>query len=173
MPVLPDYLAPGLRIVFCGTAAATTSAARGHYYSDPRNEFWLLLKESGLTPKRLAPEEDARVLDFGIGLTDLAKHTAASSDAGLGGHYAIPGFVAKIERVAPRWLAFHGKAAAKAVSRARGHGSAVALGPQSWTVGTSSVFVVPSASGSNRNPKRLEGRASRADWFCDLAALAV
>lgn len=172
MAVLPDYLAPGLRVVFCGTAVSTTSAARGHYYAGPGNEFWPLLHESGLTPVRLTPDDDGRIPEFGLGLTDLAKKIAASTDAGLGSHYDIEGFVAKIDRFAPRWLAFHGKAAGRAASKALGHGSSVSLGEQPWSVGSSSVFVLPSASAANRDPKRLEGRGSRVDWFRDLAAVA-
>jgi TDG/mug DNA glycosylase family protein len=67
MTVLPDYLAPGLRVVFCGTAVSATSAARGHYYAGPGNEFWPLLHQSGLTPVLLTPDDDAHVLDFGLG----------------------------------------------------------------------------------------------------------
>jgi double-stranded uracil-DNA glycosylase len=170
MTVLPDYLQSGLRIVFCGTAVSTASAARGHYYGGPGNEFWSFLHDSGLTPVLLSPEEDARVLEFGLGLTDLAKKTAASSDAGLAPHYDIDGFVEKIERFAPNWLAFHGKTAARAATKALGQGSAVALGKQSWTLGQTSVFVVPSASAANRDPEHLEGRSSRVEWFRELAA---
>lgn len=172
MSVLPDYLASDLRIVFCGTAVGTTSAKRGHYYAHPANEFWQLLYDAELTSVRLQPDEDARVLEFGLGLTDLAKKTAASSDAGLDSHYDIADFVQRIERFEPQWVAFHGKTAAKAVSRWLGHGSKLSLGQQPWIVASSSVFVVPSASGANRDPKRLEGRASRADWFRDLALTA-
>jgi G:T/U-mismatch repair DNA glycosylase len=67
--ILPDYLTPGLRVVFCGTAVSTASAARGHYYAGPGNEFWPLLHEAGLTPVLLTPDEDARVLEFALGLT--------------------------------------------------------------------------------------------------------
>jgi TDG/mug DNA glycosylase family protein len=169
--VLPDYLAPDLRIVFCGTAAGEASAKRGHYYAGPGNEFWPLLYESGLLSEPLTPQQDSRALDFAFGLTDVAKNIAASSDAGLAPHYDTDGFVAKIETYAPEWVAFHGKEAAKVVSRALGHGRNVALGLQAWMVATSQVFVLPSASGSNRNPNRLEGRASRVDWFRELAAI--
>jgi TDG/mug DNA glycosylase family protein len=126
--VLPDYLAPDLRVVFCGTAVATESARRGHYYAGPGNEFWRLLYESGLTAERLSPDHDRRVLDFGVGLTDLAKHIAQSHDRGL--IYDLPAFTAKIEAFHPAWVAFHGKEAAKAASRALGHGNSISLGHQ-------------------------------------------
>ena len=58
-PVLPDLVRPGLRIVFCGTAAGTVSAARGAYYAHPQNKFWSALCAVGLTPRLLRPEEFA------------------------------------------------------------------------------------------------------------------
>jgi TDG/mug DNA glycosylase family protein len=169
--ILPDYLAPGLRVVFCGTAVGEASAKRGHYYAGPGNEFWPLLYESGLLSEHLTPDEDVRILEFGIGLTDLAKKITASSDAGLAGQYDVEGFVTKIERYAPAWVAFHGKTAAGVASRTLGYGRELALGQQAWTIGRSLVFVVPSASGANRDPRRLEGRATRVDWFRELEVL--
>jgi double-stranded uracil-DNA glycosylase len=130
------------------------------------------LYESGLLSKPLKPEEDARAVECGLGFTDLAKTVAASSDAGLATHFDVPGFVRKMTRYAPVWIAFHGKEAARVVSRALGHGGTVALGQQPWALAKSNVFVLPSASASNRDPKRLEGRASRVEWFRALADLA-
>ena len=55
--VLPDLIKPGLKIVFCGTAAGNVSAARGAYYAHPQNRFWSALHAFGLTPRKLEPEE--------------------------------------------------------------------------------------------------------------------
>lgn len=165
--ILPDYLAPGLRVVICGTAAGETSGERGHYYAGPGNEFWKLLFESGLS-EPLRPEEDSLITESGIGLTDLAKRVAASSDAGLRGRYDVDGFIRKIEHFKPQWVAFHGKEAAKVVSRALREGPHVSLGRQKWGVAGRPVFVVPSASASNRDPRHLEGKASRLEWFVEL-----
>ena len=53
MSVLPDVLAPGLRIVFCGTAVGVTSAQLGAYYARPGNKrrlaFSLRLRLTSLT----------------------------------------------------------------------------------------------------------------------------
>lgn len=73
MPVLPDVLAAGLDIVFCGTGAGARSAAVGAYYAKPGNRFWPTLHTVGLTPRQLAPADYAEVLRYGIGLTDVAK----------------------------------------------------------------------------------------------------
>jgi TDG/mug DNA glycosylase family protein len=168
---LPDYLAPDLRVVFCGTAAGTTSASLGHYYAGNGNLFWTYLYRARITAEPLFPSSDRRVLEFGVGLTDLAKKVAASSDRGLRQHYDVPSFIAKIERYQPLWVAFHGKEAANVVSRALGHGGAVAFGTQKWTVANAQTFVLPSASGANRDPSRLEGKADRIEWFKELARL--
>jgi TDG/mug DNA glycosylase family protein len=105
-----------------------------------------------------------------VGLTDLAKKVAASSDRGLHSHYSVDAFVAKIERYRPNWVAFHGKEAAQAVSRALGSGGGVPLGEQMWSVAATPVFVLPSASGANRDASRLEGKTDRVEWFKELAA---
>jgi double-stranded uracil-DNA glycosylase len=171
MTVLPDHLDHGLRVVFCGTAVGTTSAARRHYYSGPGNEFWQYLYAAGLTPRQLAPTDDDTITSYGVGLTDLAKNVAASSDRGLRKKYDLASFFEKIELYAPAIVAFHGKEAARAVSRAAGHGDAVSLGLQPWRIASSRVFVVPSASGANRDVSRLEGKPSRVAWFIALREL--
>lgn len=167
--VLPDYLRPDLDVIVCGTAVGTTSARRGHYYAGPGNEFWQLLHQGRLTSEELTPEEDRRVLDFGIGLTDLAKRVVASSDRHLDGEFDVAGFVARIEAYRPHVIAFHGKKAAAAVSRYLRQGRRVHLGLQRWQIGDSRVFVLPSASGANRDVSRLEGKSSRVDWYRELS----
>ena len=74
--MLPDHITDDLAILFCGTAAGRTSAARGHYYAGPGNRFWALLAATGLTPRKLHPDEDHLLPAMGIGLTDLAKDVA-------------------------------------------------------------------------------------------------
>ena len=142
----------------------------GHTYAGPGNLFWTSLYRAGITPEPLFPSTDHRVLEFGVGLTDLAKRVAASSDRGLRPHYDVEGFLGKLERYRPLWVAFHGKEAAKAVSRALGRGDYVTLGEQTWLVGGARAFVVPSASGANRDASRLEGKVDRVEWFKELAS---
>jgi TDG/mug DNA glycosylase family protein len=162
---LPDYLAPGLDLVICGTAAGTRSAAVGGYYAGTGNEFWGTLHQSGLIPVPLGPSLSHRVLEFGIGLTDLLKARAQSHDQGLKGSYDVERFVGSMERYAPTWIAFHGMEAGKVVSGHLGHGRAVSLGTQGWLVGVSRVFVLPSMSGANR------GTPDRERWFVELGEL--
>src|ERR1700683_2528731 len=74
--VLPDLLKPGLRIVFCGPAAGHVSAARGAYYAHPQNRLWWALHTFGLTPRKLTPDEYPELSQWGLGLTDIAKHVS-------------------------------------------------------------------------------------------------
>jgi TDG/mug DNA glycosylase family protein len=76
--VLQDLLRQGLKAVFCGTQAGSQSARRGAYYAGRGNRFWPTLHDVGLTSVRLAPEQYARLLDCGIGLTDVAKKTSGA-----------------------------------------------------------------------------------------------
>lgn len=98
--MLPDYLGPDLRVVFVGTAVATASATRGHYYAGPGNRFWELLWEAGLTGERiLSPADDESILQYGVGLTDLVKTRAASSDSLLRREdYDVGGLLTRLSR---------------------------------------------------------------------------
>jgi TDG/mug DNA glycosylase family protein len=171
MDVLPDFLATGLRVVFCGTAVAERSAEVRGYYAGRGNDFWGTLFEVELIPEPLGPHLSHRVLDFGIGLTDLAKSVAASSNRHLSAEYDVAGFVAKMEHFRPKWVAFHGIDAARPVGRMAAEHRDIVLGEQDWQIGASRVFVCPSMSASNRNPRNWGGRTSREDWFRELARL--
>lgn len=145
MTVLPDVLAKNLAIVFCGSAAGAASARRGAYYAGPGNSFWPTLHAVGLTPRLMPPEEFRRLPEFGLGLTDLAKRYAGA-DAGIARADDDPEALrAKIERFAPRVLAFVGKRpAAVFLNRTPGHGL------QDERIGETVLWVLPSPSGAAR-----------------------
>lgn len=110
--VLPDLLRPGLDLVVCGTAPGKRSADAGVYYADRSNRFWKTLVTIGLTPRLLADQEYRSLLEFGIGLTDLAKRASGQDHDLQESDYDIAGFRRKIEKVQPRVLLFNGKTAA-------------------------------------------------------------
>src|SRR5262245_23223664 len=72
-PLVPDLLAPGLDLVFCGTAPSRISFETRAYYANPGNAFWPTLFAVGLLPERLAPQRYPELLRHGLGLTDLNK----------------------------------------------------------------------------------------------------
>ncbi|MBT2143191.1 MULTISPECIES: mismatch-specific DNA-glycosylase [unclassified Rhodanobacter] len=143
--ILPDLLQPGLALVFCGTAAGRRSAAERAYYAHPGNLFWRALFEAGLTPRLLMPAEFPLLPRYGIGLTDLAKRHSGNDDELPRDAFDAPALLAKIERHAPRLLAFTSKNAARA---ALGH--ATGYGLLDETIGGTRLFVLPSPSGQAR-----------------------
>jgi len=148
--VLPDLLQPGLALVFCGTAAGKRSAAERAYYAHPGNLFWRALFEAGLTPRLFAAAEFPLLRQLGIGLTDVAKRHAGNDDELPRDAFDALALVAKIERHAPRLLAFTSKNAARA---ALGHTAGYGL--QGETIGNTRLFVLPSPSGQARGHWKL------------------
>lgn len=143
-PVLPDMLKPGLRLVFCGTAAGTVSAARGAYYAHPQNKFWRALHDIGLTPRLLAPEEFPLVWDYGIGLTDLAKHVFGMDrelPPGALGQQAVQALRGRILENAPAILAFTSLTGGRRVMGPRAQ-----FGRQDEKLGCTEVWILPSPS---------------------------
>jgi TDG/mug DNA glycosylase family protein len=144
-PILPDLLEPGLRVVFCGTAAGTASARAAAYYAHPQNRFWMTLHEVGLTPIVLRPTEFIRLPEFGIGLTDASK-TAFGSDREVGRRGVDPGRLATaIGAAGPDHLAFNSKRSAELIL-----GRKVEYGPQPERIGGAAVWVLPSTSPAAR-----------------------
>lgn len=143
---LPDLLGPGLDLVICGKAAGRRSAEVGRYFAARTNRFYRTLRDTGLTPRLLAPEEFPELLKLGIGLTDLAKR-ACGPDAALGdSDFDVPAFRWKIVNNAPRVAALLGKVAGELVLGRQ----SVSWGLQLDSIGRTRLFVVPDTSGSNR-----------------------
>lgn len=162
---LPDLLAPGLRILFCGFNPSVRAARLGHYYAGRNNRFWELLHAGGLTPHRFAFEEDGRLLDLGIGVTDLVKRPTRSAAEVTAAEYRegvrrLRGIVAALR---PRVVCYNGKGV---YLRAAGV-VAAPWGEQATRVAADSVdFVVPSPSGLARIPF-----AEKARWYTELRIL--
>lgn len=149
--VLPDLLAPGLAVVFCGTAPGIRSAMDQAYYAHPGNQFWPALHASGMTPRLFAPAEFPLLLSLQLGLTDVAKHHSGNDSALPRDAFDADALRAKIERFAPRWLAFTSKAAARAAL-----GAVSGYGEQSQRFGGARLFVLPSPSGQARGHWSME-----------------
>jgi TDG/mug DNA glycosylase family protein len=154
---VPDILAPGLRCVFCGINPGRRSSAAGAHFANPRNDFWRLLADAGLTPRLLDPSEQWDLLGLGYGLTNAAHRTTKGSSDLRRGDFA--GAAGRLGRLAaelrPGTIAFVGKAAfqgAFGVARCE-------LGPQERTLDATRLFVLPSTSPANAAvsyPVRLE-----------------
>jgi double-stranded uracil-DNA glycosylase len=145
--LIQDVLQPGLRVVFCGTALGNASAKARAYYAHPRNLFWGTLHKIGLTrvDAPLLPHEYSRVLEFGIGLTDLCK-AASGNDADLPpGAFDVHALRDKIERHRPLFLAFTSKKAGRVFC-----GSKAEYGWQDSLFSATKIYVLPSTSPNAR-----------------------
>jgi G:T/U-mismatch repair DNA glycosylase/ADP-ribose pyrophosphatase YjhB (NUDIX family) len=162
---VPDVLAPGLRIVFCGINPGRVSAAAAAHFANPRNDFWRLLHASGLTPHVLEPAAQYETLRYGIGLTNAALRTTPGSSDLRRSDFADAR--ERLERLGaelePQWLAFVGKEAYRGTFGERGE-----LGVQTRTLGATRLFVLPSTSPANAAVPWLE----RERWFQELAGRA-
>lgn len=159
---VPDILAPGLSCVFCGINPGRASAGAGAHFANPRNDFWRLLADAGITPRRLDPSEQWSLLDLGYGLTNAAARTTRGSSELRRGDFADAS--ERLERMAtelrPGTIAFVGKIAYEGPFREKPR-----LGPQERRLADTSLFVLPSTSPANAAVPYAE----RLRWFGELA----
>ena len=163
---VPDVLAAGLDVVFCGINPGRASAAAGAHFANPRNDFWRLLHAAGLTPRLLEPREQHDLLALGYGLTNAAARTTRGSSELR--RRDFEGSAERLERLArelaPRTLAFVGKEAYRGT-----FGERPSLGPQERRLAGTALYVLPSTSPANASvpwPERLR-------WFRALRDFAA
>jgi double-stranded uracil-DNA glycosylase len=144
---LPDVIAPGLRVLFCGINPGLYTAATGHHFARPGNRFWPALYASGFTPRLLLPHEQEQLLPLGLGITNVVARASATADALSQGELAEGGALLRrrVRRYAPRFLAVLGVGAYRS---AFGQPRA-ALGLQAEPLGDTHVWVLPNPSGLN------------------------
>ena len=146
-PLVPDLLASGLDLVFCGSAASPASFKARAYYANPGNAFWPTLHAVGLTPERLAPQRYPELLTLGIGLTDLNKTEYGSDHELSPDAMDAAALHTKLRRFRPAAIAFTSKHAA---SLALGVKSP-AYGRQAEPIEGAVAFVLASPSGRARS----------------------
>jgi TDG/mug DNA glycosylase family protein len=161
---VPDVLAPGLAVVFCGINPGRVSAEAAAHFANPRNDFWRLLYEARFTPRLYSPDEQFELLELRIGLTNAAyRTTKGSSDLR---RKDFEGSRERLERMAtdlgPRVIAFVGKEAYRGP-----FGRRAEHGRQSHRIGESELFVLPSTSPANAAVPWTE----RLRWFVALREL--
>ncbi|MBU6428074.1 MAG: mismatch-specific DNA-glycosylase [Cyanobacteria bacterium REEB65] len=78
---LEDLLCEGLAALFVGYNPNPLAVERQHYYARKGNHFWEDLHACGLVPGVLRGlHEDRRILEFGLGLTDVVKRPTPTMD---------------------------------------------------------------------------------------------
>lgn len=145
---LPDLLAEGLAVVFCGINPGLRAAASGHHFAGRGNRFWQTLHLAGFTDRRLRPEDDRLLLGYRCGLTSVVERPTARADELSSAEFlaAAATLEQKIARYRPGCIAFLGKVAYGTLSGR----TAVTWGRQPETIHGSTVWVLPNPSGRNR-----------------------
>jgi TDG/mug DNA glycosylase family protein len=144
---VPDLIAPGLRVLFCGINPGLYSAATRHHFARPGNRFWPALHRSGFTRRLVAPWEEQELLALGLGITNLvARATAAAAELApaelTAGRRRLAG---KVRRWRPAWVAVLGVGAYRAGFRRPD----ARLGRQPERLAGAGLWVLPNPSGLN------------------------
>jgi TDG/mug DNA glycosylase family protein len=144
---LPDLVAPGLRVLLVGINPSLWSGWSGYHFGRPSNRLWTTLHESGLTPRRLAPEDTAELLAAGIGITNLVARATARADELADDEIraGVPGLRELVRQWRPRAVAVLGVTAFR-VAFAR---PKAVVGPQPERLEGSLLWVLPNPSGLN------------------------
>ena len=144
---VPDVIAPGLKVLFCGINPGLYTAAVGHHFARPGNRFWPALLAGGFTERLLSPFEERELLDSGYGVTNVvARATAAAAELSAE-ELAAGGKLLrrKVLRYRPKYLAVLGIGAYRAAF-ARPNAT---LGLQGDLLGSTRLWILPNPSGLN------------------------
>jgi mismatch-specific thymine-DNA glycosylase len=152
-----------MKLVLVGCNPGDRSARVGHYYSGRDNPFWPLLYDSGVLPELLTHADDKRVIEFGVGLTDLVKRSTRTVEELDRREFAEGRILLaqKIEEFAPRIVAFNGKLAYEKFAQRK-----CKFGLQKGKLYGAHVFVLPSTNGPGKMAQGVKRR-----YFRQLATL--
>lgn len=145
--IVPDVVAGGLRVLFCGINPSLMTGATGHHFAHPGNRFWPVLHLSGFTPRQLKPSEQDELLTHGLGITNVVARATARADELSTAEFREGGELlsAKVKQFGPSWLAVVGVTAYRTAFGER----RAQIGPQERTIGGARVWALPNPSGLN------------------------
>jgi TDG/mug DNA glycosylase family protein len=161
---LRDRVAPDLRVLFVGINPGVRSAVTGHHFAGFSNRFWKLLRESTLVPEPITYEEDARLVEWGLGITNLIARPSPGINDLRPAEY-VEGWKIlskKIRRYRPAVVALVGVTLYRAIlpllpdvppgeRRAARLSPDHVLGLRPETIHGARLFVLPNPSGRNAN----------------------
>ena len=145
--VLPDIIAPDLRVLFCGINPGLWSGVVGRHFATPGNRFWPAMYAAGFTPELFTSLRQDELPGLGLGITRLVARTTARADelstAELREGADI--LTAKAAEYRPAWIAIVGVTAYRTAFDRR----TAQIGRQDERIADSRVWVLPNPSGLN------------------------
>ncbi len=144
---VPDVIAPGLKVLFCGINPGLYSAAVGHHFARPGNRFWPTLHAAGFTERILSPFEERELIKDGYGITNLVERATAAANE-LSAEELMAGgrrLERKVRRYRPAFVAVVGITAYRtAFARKQ-----ATVGRQAARLGGAIIWLLPNPSGLN------------------------
>ena len=161
MPRLKDVMPPRPRLLLVGINPGLRSGAMGHHFAGNGNPFWRLLHQAGLTPRLLTYEEDQRLGELGIALTNLCPRTTRTAAELRPAEIARgrQALARKIARLQPGVVAFVGLSLYQMYFQLPKSGGP---GAKPERISGARVFVVPNPSGLNAS---FPGFQQKLVWF--------
>ncbi len=151
---IPDLVAPGLRVLFCGINPGLVSGARGLHFARPGNRFWRLLHAAGFTDGVLDPADQRQLLELQLGITNLVPYTSRAA-ADLSAAQLREGadhLEHKVARLRPAFVAVLGMGAYRTAFGRSG----ATIGLQGERLSRARLWLLP-------NPSGLQARYGLAD----------
>src|SRR5580698_5027417 len=161
---LRDIIAPNPRVLFVGINPSLRSEQVGHHFAGPGNPFWKLLYVAKLIPEPLASDDDQRLVEFGMAMTNLCAR-ASRSAAELTREEIVAGkaiLAKKIQRIGPEVVAFVGLSIYRDFFDKTASPGA---GAKDEVISGARVFVLPNPSGLNAS---FPGFKHKLIWFAQL-----
>lgn len=159
MKKLPDYVTPSIEVLFVGINPGLRSAVVGHHYAGYSNRFWKLLNEAKIVPVPLTYHDDARLPEWGVGLTNLVSRPTSGSGSLTSQDFQIgrARLAGKIRRYRIPIVALLGitlypillPRTTSQRAQPKGHPLKPKLGLQPETFAGARVFLLPNPSGRN------------------------
>jgi double-stranded uracil-DNA glycosylase len=146
LKLVNDHIKENLNILFVGFNPSIRSSETGHHFANPNNRFWRILHDAGLTPRKLEAAEDAKLLDLGMGITNIVARPTKAADEITKDEYKEGKEILrnKIELLKPKVVCFVGKGVYQEYSGLKN----VPWGRQEKAVVPGTIdFVAPSSSG--------------------------
>jgi TDG/mug DNA glycosylase family protein len=151
---LKDRIRPGVCVLFVGINPGVRSAITGHHFAGYSNRFWKLLFDSRLVPEPITHENDDRLPEWGLGITNLIARPSPGIDDLRPEEYIQSWKVLdrKIRRYHPKVVTLVGVTLYRALLPLLDCPPvANAIGPQRVKIHAAHLFVLPNPSGRNAN----------------------
>ena len=151
---IPDVIARGLTVLFCGINPGLYSGAVGHHFARPGNRFWRALQASRFTDRLVSPYEDRELLGYGLGVTNLvgrstgAANELTAEELRMGAH----ALDRTVEAFAPAVVAVLGIGAYRVAFSRPG----AIVGAQAERMAGARLWVLPNPSGLNAHYQAAE-----------------